>query len=415
MSLVNPITIKTELPAYGGVSLAKWKGKVLLIKGAIPEEIVEIKIDGEKRDYYTASVVKVLEPSPDRIEPECKYFGLCGGCHLQYISYKTQIKLKEEILKDTIRRIGKTEIELSKPLIYDNPWNYRHRGQFKVFHGEIGFYKEKTRDVIDIDNCPLMHDEINERLIKVKDALKNNRSFDNITEVHISYGDTAIALIKIKDKNRSFDKLFQLFLNSKISGLFVDTVDKVFKYGRHYITLDIGGLKYTVSPMSFFQSHWNLNQKVVKFIKDSMQPLNGKKILDLYSGAGNFSLPIAIDADEVIAVEDNPFAIEDGKRNARVNGIKNCRFICSPIETFNIKNTVDISIVDPPRSGLTNKVIDKILALKNEKIVYISCNPSTLARDLKKLLVKYTIESIKMIDFFPHTYHIEALCFMRLK
>ncbi len=411
------ITLKAELPAYGGLSIGKWKGKIVFIKNTISGETIEAKLEEERKDYCTASTTKILEPSSDRIEPNCKFFGPCGGCQSQHISYQRQIKLKEEILKDSLKRIGKMDIELSKPLTYDNPWNYRYRGQFKVSQGKIGFYREKTREVIDIDNCPVMIEEINEYLVKVRGILKNSEYLNAVSEVHISHGDKAVALIKTGGKQPlKFDGLAPAFLHSGFSGVFIDSGGKrLLKYGNHCITLDLDGLKYTISPMSFFQSHWRLNRAVVGFIKGSLQPLKGKRVLDLYSGAGNFSLPIALDAGVVIAVEENHFAIEDGKRNLQINGIKNCRFIRSSIEGLNIKDYFDILILDPPRPGLTNAAMDTILAMKPERIAYIACNPTTLARDLRKMLVKYEIESVRMIDFFPQTYHIESLVFLRLK
>ena len=187
------------------------------------------------------------------------------------------------------------------------------------------------------------------------------------------------------------------------------------RYGKPYIALNLENLKYTVSPKSFFQSNWKLNQTVVAFIKENLLPLKGKKVLDLYSGAGNFSLPLAGDADKVIAVEENPYAIEDGRRNLKVNNIKNCKFIRSPAENFRMMDNVHIVILDPPRQGLSSETVNKMLKITPERIVYISCSPSTFARDLKKLLEKYSIESIRMIDFFPQTFHIEALAFLKIK
>lgn len=407
------ITLKAEFPAYGGLSIGKWKGKVVFIKNTIPGEMIEAKLEWERKDYYTASATKILEPSPDRIKPDCKFFGLCGGCQFQYITYNRQTRLKVQILQDCLKRLARIEIPLSQPLIYDNPWNYRCRGQFKISHGKTGFYKEKTREVIDIDNCPLMTEEINEHLAKAKPLLKNIA----LKEIHISYGDKAVALIKTEDRQfGGWDELSSVFLKSGFSGLVIDLGGKrLLKYGSRYITLDLEGLKYTISPMSFFQSHWRLNQAVVRFIKESLQPLKGKRVLDLYSGAGNFSFPISLDADEVIAVEENPFAIEDGERNLQINGIKNCRFIRSSIEDLDIKDPIDILILDPPRPGLTNIAINKILTIMPERIAYVSCNPTTLSRDLKKLLAKYELDSIRMVDFFPQTYHIESLAFLRLK
>ncbi|BCB97340.1 putative RNA methyltransferase [Dissulfurispira thermophila] len=409
------ITLKAELPAYGGFSIGRCNGKIVFIKNSIPGETIEARLE-EKGDYYNASTIKILEPSPDRVKPDCKFFGICGGCQLQYISYPRQIVLKEKVLKDSLKRIGKINMQLSESLFDSNPFYYRHRGQFKVSNGKIGFYKKKTTEVVEIDNCLLMIDEINEYLLKAHNILKNRQYAAVIREMHISCKDKVVVLIKVRANHLlKWDKLASELMQEGFHGVFIDSGRRLFKYGRHYITFDLEDLKYTISPMSFFQSHWRLNQKVVRFIRDNLQPFDGKRILDLYSGAGNFSLPIAHEAGEVIAVEENPFAIEDGKRNLQINGIKGYRFILSSIENLNIKESVDILILDPPRSGLTNAAIYKILAMAPKKIAYISCNPATFARDLRKLLAGYELQSIRMIDFFPHTYHIESLAFLRMK
>ncbi|MBI5212854.1 MAG: class I SAM-dependent RNA methyltransferase [Nitrospirae bacterium] len=358
----------------------------------------------------------MIEPSPDRIEPQCKFFGACGGCRLQYIAYPKQVRLKEEILKDCLKRLAKIEITLSESLA-GSPYNYRYRGQFKVSRGEIGFYREKTREVIDIDSCPLMINEINGILSKTRNLLKDERPFNEIKEIHISCGDEAAAMIKAKDRQLSaWNEFAAALIESGFSGVFIDFGDnRPLKRGKEFITLNLDSQKYTLSPISFFQGNWRLNNDAVRLLKDLLQPLSGKRVLDMYAGAGNFSLPVSLYAGNVIAVEENSHAVEDGKRNVRVNGIKNCRFIRSSIEALNVKDRIDILIADPPRAGLTNRAIEKIISMTPERIVYVSCNPATLARDLKKILVRYEIESLRMMDFFPQTYHIEALAFLRLK
>lgn len=403
-----------DSPAYGGFFIGRHEGKVVMVKGAvIPGEKAEVSIEEEKKDYIAASVKRIIEPSPHRIKPACDYFGTCGGCHLQYISYEKQVQLKEDILRDCLRRLAKIDIGLSESIIDNNPWNYRFRGQFKISRGKIGFYREKTREVIDIETCPLMADSVNNCLGKSRQLLKEPK----FTELHITSGDSYVALLKSRADGISIkgaDKIAALFLSSGFSGLCIETQNRLLQYGQPYAAMPLDGLKYTISPMSFLQSHWMLNQKVVRLIKDRLQPLKGKKILDLYSGAGNFSLPIAGDA-EVTAVEENPHAIADGKRNLKINNIKNCRFICSAAEKFYTKEHFNILILDPPRSGLTNRVINTVFTIMPEQIIYISCNPATLSRDLKKLFKKYEVESVRLIDFFPQTFHIESLVFLSLK
>ncbi len=414
------VTIKTERPAYGGVSIGRWNNKIIMVKGALPGETVEAVIEEERRDYYTASVARVSGPSPDRVAPGCIHFGLCGGCSLQYVSHERQTTLKEEVLQDCLKRLAKIETRLLPPLALDNSWGYRYRGQFKVSHGKIGFYREKTREAVDIERCPLMDESVNKFLHETRDLLKKTPdSFTGISEAHISCGNSALAFLKESSKERlktGQGKLASLFLNAGFAGVFIESRDKkISRHGAHYTTLPLENLYYTVSPVSFFQSYWKLNQIVVEHIKGSLQPLVGKRVLDLYSGAGNFSLPLALDAQEVIAVEENPSAIEDGKRNVQINGIQNCRFIRSSAEKIDIEEKIHILILDPPRLGLANRTIDRVAAMMPERIVYISCNPSTLARDLKKLSSQYDIESVRMIDFFPHTFHIESLVFLRLR
>ena len=308
--------IKAQSPVYGGYIIARDSG-VIFIKGAIPDEVVEVSISEKKRDYSIGAVTNIIEPSPYRINPPCPVFGTCGGCHFQFISYERQVSMKEEILLDSVSRIGKLEAPLS-PALTDRNYNYRYRGQFKIsYDGRIGFYKEGTRDVVSVEGCPLMINEIN-RIVREL----GNRKLSGINELHISYGDTANALIKSKLTGESVE---QLIGNAGFSGIAFENGEST---GRDYIRLDLNGLQYTViTPWSFFQAHWELNRKVVELIVNELQPLENMRVLDLYAGAGNFSLPLAAYASKVAAVEENRHAADDGQRNVKLNNIKNCKFI----------------------------------------------------------------------------------------
>lgn len=396
--------IRSLIPAYGGYSIARDE-KVILIRGAIPGELVEVEITDKRRDYSTARVINVLEQSEHRVEPECRVFGICGGCQLQFMSYEKQLSMKDEILLDSLLRLGGIEISLS-PALSDSGWNYRHRAQLKIsVRGDIGFFKESSREVTAFDSCPLMVQMINDLLR----GIRERRLVHNLTEIHLSAGDTPVALLKGRDYDRT---LFDGFIEAGLSGLaYNDTI----AYGGAYTGLDLNGLRYTVSPWTFFQAHWDLNRKIVAFIINQLMPLNGKGVLDLYAGAGNFSIPMARQAAEVVAVEENPYAVEDGKRNMELNNIRNCRLIRSSAEKYKISRKFDIIILDPPRPGLTAGVMKKILENPSDRIVYVSCNPATFARDLKKLKEKYEIESVQQADFFPETFHIEALAFLRIR
>ncbi len=401
--------IKAQSPVYGGYVIAR-EGGVVFIRGALPEEVVEVSITEKKKDYSVGTAVNIIEPSPFRIDPPCPVFGICGGCHLQFISYESQIQMKEEILLDSLRRIGGVETALSTALT-DEDYNYRHRGQFKISQpGAIGFYREGTRDVVPIEECPLMISEINILLKKLKDINPSSRPFSKkgIKEIHVSCGDAAVALIKGKPSADQADALME----AGFSGVAFENGESM---GRDYTKFDLNGLRYAVTPWSFFQAHWNLNRRVVELVANELRPMEGARVLDLYAGAGNFSLPVSAHASHVVAVEENPHAIEDGQRNANSNNIKNCRFVKASAEKYKINEKFDILMLDPPRPGLSNEVMKKIVGLLPQKVVYVSCNPATFARDLKMLKEKYNIDSIRMIDFFPNTYHIEALAFLSLK
>lgn len=395
--------LKSLLPAYGGYTIARDE-KVILIRGAIPGEVVEAAIEEKKKDYAVAKVLNVIEASEHRIEPECPVFGFCGGCQLQFVSHEKQRLMKDEIIQDSLRRIGGIEISL-EPALSGLMWNYRHRAQFKVSRsGEIGLFRESSRDIITFDSCPLMVQRINTQLQKIKEA----GGARNLSEIHIAVGDSAVAFLKGRDYDRALSDTYR---EIGFSGVMLDDGAA----GGVFTTFDLNGLKYTVSPRTFFQAHWALNKEVVDFVVQQLAPLNGKKVLDLYAGAGNFSLPLAAHDAEVIAVEGDPFAVDDGTRNAELNSLKNCRFVRMATEKYRIKKKFDVFILDPPRPGLTADMAKKTLESPADIIVYISCNPSTLARDLKKLKEKYEVRTVRQIDFFPNTFHVETIAFLQLR
>jgi 23S rRNA (uracil1939-C5)-methyltransferase len=364
-----------------------------------------VTIEEKKRDYSIASVSNVIEPSEYRISPRCSVFGICGGCRLQFVSCEKQRMMKDEIILDSLKRLGGVETSL-EPALYDLTWNYRHRAQFKVSrNGDIGFFRESSRDIVTFQHCPLMDQEINELLQKIKET----ESARNLSDIHIAVGDSAVVFLKGRGYERALSDKYRAI---GFSGVMLADYTCA---GTAYTKFDLNGMKYTVAPTTFFQAHWSLNKKAVDFVIQKLFPLSGKKVLDLYAGAGNFSIPLAALADEVVAVEENRFAVDDGIRNIELNSLKNCKFVRISAEKYKIKNKFDILILDPPRPGLTSDMTTKILANPADTIVYISCNPATLARDIKKLREKYEIQSVCQIDFFPNTFHIETITFLQVR
>ena len=402
--------MKTRLtagpPAYEGHSVARLDGKIILLKGAIPGEIVEAEILQEKKDYSVAATVRILESSPERVEPPCRYFAACGGCHMQYASYPMQVRMKEEVLKSSLKRIGKMELRLSEPLA-GQPWNYRHRGKFRLSGGHAGYFMERSNRLVGIDECPLMVPEINAAFKNAKRILKGAAC-----ELHIFRGDKTLALVKDMSKGFGHDRerICGMLLDGGFAGVRMETEGgKPLTFGKERLKLNLDGLKYSVSAGGFFQANWNLNKALVKLVLENLETFEAKTVLDLYSGAGNFALPISRIADRVVAVEENRSSVKDGKENTKANGIENCEFILWNVDGFKIRERFDAVILDPPRAGISEAGAGKILAASPSVIVYVSCNPSTLARDLGRLKEYYGVESLRLVDFFPQTYHMEAL------
>lgn len=405
----NTITIHTTTPAYGGTAIGRLDGKVVMVKGAIPGETVEASVDEDRKDYATATATRILEPSPERVSAPCGYYGVCGGCQFQHISYAGQVRIKEAVLSDCLRRMAKLNVELSPPLTGE-PFGYRLRGQFKLSPGKAGFYREKSRDVVDILSCPIMAPEVNGRFSEARRIL----AVADARETHITCGDGATALIRPgRESSDDWASVAGRFMDAGFAAVAVETDrDAPTAYGRGYTLLDLDGIAYRISPMSFFQSNWRLNLELVRLVTGGLGPVSGMKIIDLYSGAGNFSLPLARAGAEVTAVEENPHAVRDGNESADANGIKGCAFVRAAVDGYGIPAGTDALVIDPPRPGITNIAMDRILAASPERIVYVSCNPSTFARDLRKLGAHYTVESVRLVDFFPQTSHIEAVAFL---
>ncbi|HWR58574.1 MAG TPA: hypothetical protein VN328_06770, partial [Thermodesulfovibrionales bacterium] len=232
-----PLVVSAGAPVYGGYVIAR-NEKVIFIKGAVPGELLEVSVEEKKRDYSVASVKNIIEPSSFRRTPPCRLFGICGGCQLQFVEYGRQISMKEEILLDAMKRIGDVSIALS-PSLVGGEFGYRHRAQFKVSSdGTVGFYREGSRDVVPVDECPLMVDRINDVLRKMKAM-----NLGGMREVHMASGDTATVLIK--GNPPSPDEAVQQMMDAGVAGIAFENGDSV---GRDYVTLPLFGLKYSVTP-----------------------------------------------------------------------------------------------------------------------------------------------------------------------
>ena len=369
--------------------IAKINGKIVFVKNALPNEVVEIKIDKEKKKYVEASVLKYIKTSDERIKPKCKYFSSCGGCDIMHLSYKNQLKYKQEKIENIINKYFKNNIKIND-IIYDNNLNYRNKVKFQV-NKTIGLYKNETYEVIPIDQCLIANDIINKSI-----PFLNKLDLKNISSITCR---TAMDKLMISIESRKDVKIDNL----------LDIADSIYInnkhiYGDKKLIEQLGEYKYVISEKSFFQVNKNICIKLYDEIKKHVG--TNKNILDLYCGCGSIGIYVNKN-NKVLGIEINESAINDAEENKKINNLKNIDFICAD-SSIKTEFKPDIVIVDPPRSGLNKKTIDNILKLKPNKIIYVSCNPMTLVRDLNKF-DSYNILELTPFDMFPNTKHVEIV------
>lgn len=402
------LTVTTGPPVHGGYALARPEGMgVLFVRWALPGEVVSVRLVERKREYAFAEAVEVLSPSPRRVHPPCEVFGECGGCQLQHADYPYQLEMKREILREAFRRIGKTDVapETAPPR---EPFGYRYRGRFRVDGEKVGFHGERSHRLVPVSRCPLMIDAIN----AVLPGLRGLGRFAKVSEVQVaSDGVRASAFFP----GVPFGKGMVEHLAGRTGGVLSGARFEDRSWGEERITLPLDGISYSVSPRGFFQANWRMNQAMVRRIGAILRESAGARLLDLYAGAGNFALPLAAKVREVVAVEGEARSFKELRGNVRENALGNVRIVHSSVETFRPEGRFDALVLDPPRAGLSERSLPRVREIAAGKVLYVSCNPSTLARDVRSLSDRYDLASLEMHDFFPNTHHVEALAVLTIR
>ncbi len=402
------MTVTTGPPVHGGYVLARPEGMgVLFVRWALPGEVVSVRLVERKREYAFAEAVEVLSPSPRRVDPPCEVFGECGGCQLQHADYPYQLEMKREILREAFRRIGKIDVapETAPPL---EPFGYRYRGRFRVDGERVGFHGERSHRLVPVSRCPLMIGAIN----SVLPGLRGLGRFAKVSEVQVaSDGVRASASFP----GVPFEKGMIGHIAGRTGGVLTGARFEDRSWGEERITLPLDGISYSVSPRSFFQANWRMNRAMVGRVGAILGKSEGARLLDLYAGAGNFALPLAAKVREVVAVEGDGQAFRELRGNVRENSLENVRTVRSSVETFRTEGLFDALILDPPRAGLSERSLARVREVAAGKVFYVSCNPSTLARDVRFLSDRYDLSSLEMHDFFPNTHHVEALAVLTIR
>ena len=398
-----------------GAGVCKINGMVVFVPKALTGEKVRIRITEIKKNYAKGKVIEVLGKSKHRIDSGCPYYEECGGCNLRHQDSKENLKFKKEKVKNAIKRIGKLDIKVNDVVSSFRDDNYRNKASFKVENNKIGFYSEGTYQLVDIKECKLMKKEINDSLYYIRKYLEENKN--EIKNITVKYGNAMNEiLIDIYSVNESDINICDFLINNLSSLKTIIFNDKIV-YQNGYISQIINGLMFNCSAKSFFQVNDIQAEKLYNLAIKSANLKKSDTVLDLYCGTGTISCIISSHVKKVIGIEIVEDAVSDAKCNLMLNNINNVKFIVGDAakRVSKIKEKVDVIFVDPPRSGMDRKMISIIKNIKAEKIVYISCNPITMARDLNYLSDTYIASEVTPVDMFPNTAHVECVSLLCLK
>lgn len=412
MFLVNTMIVKVKKMDHQGRGIAKVNDKTVFIYNALPLELVDIRITKENKRIMEAVVLKYIETSKKRINQICPYYLECGGCDLMHINYNDELEYKENKIRQIIEKFTTLSLQIIKPIVGNSDENYRNKVTFHV-DGKIGYYSKKSFKIIDIDNCFIASKEINNILKNLKEI-----NLNNIYEIVIrtsKYTDDKMVVLKINNyinENEIIDKL------KEIVTTIIIYQNKKYKtiYGKGYINDKIGDYTFKISPDSFFQVNTAQAKVLYDKVLEYLNPDINDNVLDLYCGTGTIGIYVSKYVKSVKGIEINKYAVIDANYNKKINNVDNISFECLDASKVDkIKDKFDSVIVDPPRSGLDKKTINYLINSQAKKIVYVSCDPVTLARDLELLKDYYDVQEITPVDMFSNTYHVECVSVLKLK
>ena len=389
-----------------GRGIIKDNGKTIFVRNAVAGDIVDIDLTKNKKTISEAIIKKIVKPSPLRVKSPCSYSDLCGGCSLLNISYIESLKYKENRLKEIISKFAKINIKIN-PIIESNEFNYRNKITLHIKDKKIGLYKYNSNELIEIDNCMLVDEKINNIIKRIKPFIKekpNNleevmiRVFNNKDLIHFK-GKVEKKLLK-----NYFKDSYSLWLNNELL------------IGDKNLIVDFLDYKFVLSKEAFFQVNIDIASKIFNYIRNYIKDKKYKKALDLYCGVGVIGIVISPFVEKVIGIEIVENAVKNANVNKELNKINNISFITGKVENhINKFKDIDLVVVDPPRSGLDKNTINNIISIKPKEIIYVSCDAITLARDLNLLKEFYNIKEITPFDMFPNTYHVECISVLERK
>lgn len=391
--------IKIEKISYDGKGIGYIDGKVAFVSNALPNEIVNAKIIKENKNYYECESLEIIEKSEKRVKPACPYFSECGGCSYMHVTHEDEVEYKVNALKEILKRNAVIDANVST-IISNNELGYRNKLSLKVENYEFGFYKEESHEFIKIDDCLLASLAIR-NIFKLKEYLKFKEG--NIL-IRSNFNDEII--IKINSESSVDLNIEKLKEHIKLVGIIIN--DKVI-YGEDFFIEQVHNYFYKVNINSFFQINLNILDKVINLLREKEY----NTVADLYCGVGTLGIPLK--KQKLYGIEIVKEAVIDAIYNAKINKQDN-KYLLGSAEAINkINAKIDTIIIDPPRAGLNKKTLDFLINYQSDNLIYMSCNPMTLAKNLKSLSTVYNIEEVFYLDMFPRTKHIECVSVLSRK
>jgi 23S rRNA (uracil1939-C5)-methyltransferase len=434
----TPIDVTIEKLVYGGDGLARHDGATVFVPFVLPPERVTVEPVERKKDFVRARLGRVLEPSAERIAPLCPHFGACGGCDYQHIPYDAQLRYKTQILRETLRRIGKIDWTGEMTTHASEAWRYRNRAQWKVraaapsatesdtapaSAAEIGYFRAHSSSLVAVHDCPILSPVLLKTLLSLRNALAAGSLPRELGEVEAFTNEDSnspsprvlltLTLSGFPSRLPEHAKNIQARIPEIESLLFHDPrKDRMELFGRGFLQNRAGGRNYRVGHFSFFQVNRFLTVELPREVVEA--DAGGELALDLFAGVGLFTLPLADRFKKVVAVESNPAAARDLVTNAAGSSAVEIR--TADVEEFlrKFEGVADLVVVDPPRDGLTPEIVRRLAQIAPQRITYVSCEPPTLARDLRGLIEGgYELFDIHLFDLFPQTFHMETVARLR--
>lgn len=419
------VTVTIEKLVQGGLGLAHHGSQVVFVRGVIPAETVSITGGPQHKDFQEANADKVLAASPDRVAPPCPVYGICGGCQFQHIRYEAQLHYKAAMLVETLQRVGRLHVAQVPAVIPSLlPYGYRSGARFAVFRERAGFtlglHRQGTHEPVAATGCLLMSDPLRELAAKVSARLAARPRLPvRVDEVEVrrslAFGSTLLSWRTGPagpDQVRDFCGLFQ-DLPDIVGQVVTTKTGARWVFGQDWIADRLDDLIFRISDRSFMQANWRLTNTLVRTVAEWIEPSAGPRVLELYAGIGTIGLPLARRGALVTEVEANQYALADCRQAAKINHIGRSRFRHLLAEAT-LKGTADgeydVILVDPPRAGLSPECVQELVRLEADRLLYLSCDAPTLARDLSRLCAGgYKVRRLQPFDMFPQTAHLETL------